>query len=165
MKQIAPGSTPIITPLGEQITELVAHLDAAQYQLMVLLEEFDRNEEWGDRGINSCAHWLNVHCGMSTCAARERVRVARALPELPLISRSFSEGQVSYSKVRAMTRVATPENEDLLLNTALHGTASQLEKQVRYYRRYKRLTKLAEDNLSFSQRKVNLFMDEDDSWI
>jgi hypothetical protein len=64
-----------------------------------------------------------------------------------------------------MSRVATPENEAQLLETALHGTASQVEKQVRYYRRYKRFEKLEKDNIGFAQRKVNLFQDDDDSWV
>ena len=137
MKQIPPGCLPIISPLGEQITELVAHLDAGTFQLLVLLHEFDEQKQWADEGIRSCAHWLNMHCGMNLGAARERIRVAHALPCLPKISAAFREGQVSYSKVRAMTRVATPENEDLLLNTARHGTASEVERQVRLYRKYK----------------------------
>ena len=165
MQSIPEGCLPIISPLGQQITELAAHIDAAQYQFLNLLGRFDSQEEWADAGILSCAHWLNIHCGISLGAGRERVRVARALPQLPKISSAFRKGRVSYSKVRAMTRVATAENEAFLLETAESGTASQVEKVVRHYRRFKRIEKLEEDNIRFAQRKVNLFQDDDDSWV
>jgi hypothetical protein len=84
---------------------------------------------------------------------------------LPKISEAFREGRVSYSKVRAMTRAATPENEDFLLDIARYGTASHVEKLVRHYRRYKRFEKLEEDNIRFAQRKVSLYQDDDDTWV
>jgi hypothetical protein len=80
------------------------------------------------------AQWLNWQCGIGTVAAREKVRVARALEHLPLISASFGRGELSYSKVRAMTRVASPANESALVTVALHGTAAHVEKLVRKYR-------------------------------
>jgi len=153
------------TPLGQEITQLVANLDAGTYQLLVMLGEFDEKEEWAADGIHSCAHWLNIYCGMNLGAARERVRVAHALPKLPKISKAFREGRVSYSKVRAMSRAATPENEDFLLNIAHYGTASHVEKVVRHFRRHKRFEKLAEDNVRFAQRKLNLYEDDDDTWV
>jgi len=153
------------TPLGTRISELVAHLDAGEYQLLVLLGEFDDKLEWSADGINSCAHWLNAFCGVNMGAARERVRVAHALPALPKISAEFREGKVSYSKVRAMTRAATPENEDVLLNIARHGTANQVEKLVRHYRRYQRIEKLKEENIRFAQRRFSLRQDDDDTWV
>ena len=153
------------TPLGREISKLVAHLDAGEYQLLVLLGEFDEKKEWSVDGINSCAHWLNFFCGFNMGAARERVRVAHALPSLPKISAEFREGLVSYSKVRAMTRAATPENEDVLLNIARHGTASHVEKLVRYYRRYQRFEKLEAENVRFAQRRIRLYQDDDDSWV
>jgi hypothetical protein len=91
-------------------------------------------------------NWLQWQCGTNIGAAREKVRVARALPEFPKISASFSEGRISYSKVRAMTRVATPKNEGYLLNIAHHGTAAHVEKVVSNYRRGKRLEILFEEN-------------------
>ncbi|MDX1378800.1 MAG: DUF222 domain-containing protein [Anaerolineales bacterium] len=164
MQEISRIGMPMISSLGERITELVAHLDAGTYQLLVLIGEFDAKQEWGC-GIQSCAHWLNIYCGMGVGAARERVRVARALPGLRKISKAFSAGRVSYSKVRAMTRVANPENEEFLLNMAMYGTANQVEKLVRHYRRHQRFEKLAEDNVRFSQRRVNLRQDDDDTWV
>lgn len=165
MTQTYCKAADFFTPLGRQISQLVAHLDAGEYQLLTMLGEFDDKEEWSAYGIHSCAQWLNAFCGMNMGAARERVRVAHALPKLPKISAEFREGRVSYSKVRAMTRVATPENEDELLRTARYGTASQVEKLVRYYRRYKRFEKLEEENVRFAQCRFSLHQDEDDTWV
>ena len=120
--------------LGERITELAAHLNAATCHLLELIAEFDEREGWGHEGCQSCAHWLNWKCGIATGAAREKVRVARAIATLPLIHDAFSRGEVSYSKVRAMSRVATADNEAYLLMIARHGTAAQVETVVRGYR-------------------------------
>ena len=81
--------------MADGITELVAHLDAGTFLLLELICEFDKNEGWSGPGIQSCAHWLNWKCGMSQSSARERVRVARALPLLPEISAAFAQGRVS----------------------------------------------------------------------
>ena len=130
-----PGYYERAEALANEITELCSYLYAAEYQLLVKIREFDQNGYWGGPGLASCAHWLNFKCGLGMNAARERVRVARALAELPMISAAFEAGTVSYSKVRAMTRVATPDNEDFLLNIARHGTAYHVETLVRKYRR------------------------------
>ena len=121
--------------LARRITELAAHIHAATYQLLCLIREFDSASGWEGFGMLSCAHWLNWRCGLSLGAAREKVRVAHALVGLPQISAAFEQGTLSYSKVRAMTRVATPENESELMNIALHGAAAHIEKLVRCYRR------------------------------
>ena len=121
--------------LADEITTLAGHLNAAQYRFLKLLEEFDREQGWAGPGVRSLAHWLNWKCGLGDLVAREKVRVARALRELPLIDAAFEQGEVSYSKVRAMTRAATPENETQLLNIARHGTAAHMERLVRVYRR------------------------------
>jgi len=97
--------------LESHITELAAHIHAATYRLLVLIAEFDRREGWGGEGVRSMAHWLNWKCGIGMNAAREKVRVARALEALPKIAECFSRGELSYSKVRAMTRVANPQNQ------------------------------------------------------
>jgi hypothetical protein len=107
--------------LEEEITELAAHIAAANYDLL-LIGRYDEEKGWVQHGLASCAHWLQWRCGTNLGVAREKVRVARALPGLPQISAAFREGRVSYSKVRAMTRIAKPENEACLLNVARHGT-------------------------------------------
>jgi hypothetical protein len=110
--------------LGEALTRLAGHINAAQYRFLKLLAALVERDAWqGHSGIKSPAHWLNYYCGIDLGAAREKVRVALCLATLPLIDAAFSTGVISYSKVRAMTRSATPENEALLLQVARHGTA------------------------------------------
>ena len=120
--------------LGDEIAEISAHLDAATHRLLTLIRRFDEGSGWNAHGALSCAHWLCWRIGLDLGAARERVRVARALGDLPRIDEALRRGQVSYSKVRALTRVATPENEASLLEMARSSTASQLERICRGYR-------------------------------
>ena len=93
--------------LGDEIAELSAHLDAATARLLTLIREFDARGGW-NTGFRSCAHWLSWRVGLDPGAARERVRVARALATLPLLAEALARGELSYAKVRALTRVATP---------------------------------------------------------
>lgn len=120
--------------LEREITALAAHMYAGTYRWLCLIREFDEREGWGGEGVMSCAHWLNWQCGIALGAAREKLRVAHALKGLPRISAAFAKGALSYSKVRAMTRVANVENEDYLLMIAEHGTAVHVETLVRAYR-------------------------------
>ncbi len=150
--------------LENQITELAAHIHAANYRLLTLIRRFDEQDGWSGPGLRSCAHWLNWKCGIGMNAAREKVRVARALAELPRISDAFSAGRVSFSKVRAMTRVATPDNEEFLLHIALHGTASHVEKAVRQYKRFGRNETLEAENDRHEQRKLVWRWHDDGSW-
>ena len=121
--------------LEASITGICVDLNAATYRQLVMIAEFDKRLGWADDGVRSCAHWLNWRCGISPVAAREKVRVAHALKSLPNTSEAFASGKLSYSKARAITRVGTVHNEDCLLSYARYGTASQLEKTVRLYRR------------------------------
>jgi uncharacterized protein DUF222/HNH endonuclease len=129
---ISDVSTP---ELIDRITELAGHLNAANARWLALIAEFDRRRAWAEWGVKSCAHWLNWKCGIALGAAREKLRTAHALAQLPKIATAMSEGRISFSKVRAITRVAEPSNEDGFLNVALNGTASHVEKLVRSYRR------------------------------
>lgn len=113
-----------------EITELAAHLAAAECRWLLLIGEFDRREGFAQWGCRSTAHWLNWRCGLSLRAAYERVRVANALVELPLTRETFSGGELSYSKVRAISRVATLETEADYVELALASTASQLERMT-----------------------------------
>ena len=121
--------------LEEELCSQAAHLAAAECHLVLLIAEFDRREAWAGPGLRSCAHWLNWRCGVALGAAREQVRVGRALRDLPIVREAFSSGQLSYSKVRAITRVATPEIEEGLVEIARSASASQMEILVREYRR------------------------------
>jgi hypothetical protein len=146
--------------LEAQITELWGYINAATYRFLVLVAEFDRSEAYVRHLLPSTAHWLNWQCGIGMLAAREKVRTARALERLPLIAASFARGEISYSKVRAMTRVATAANEDVLLNVALHGTASHVEKLVRKYRWTQRRDAAKEAQAHHLERYVRCFFDE-----
>ena len=96
--------------LEAEITELAGHLAAGECRWLLLVGEFDRRAGYEQWGCRSAAAWLSWHCGLDMRAAREKVRVARALEELPAITQEFALGKLSYSKVRAPTRVATPIN-------------------------------------------------------
>ena len=99
---------------ASRIAELSAHLNAAKSRLLELIAEFDEGGGWAHQGCMSCAHWLSWKCGVSPVAAREQVRVARALESLPKTHEAFSRGEISYSKVRALSRVASVESEGVL---------------------------------------------------
>lgn len=145
--------------IAAEITRAAGHLNALNYKFIKLLDAFDRNEGWAGDGIKSFAHWLNWQCGIGDVEAREKVRVARALRELPGIDNAFREGRLSYTKVRAVTRVATPDNETYLLELADHGTAAHVEKLVRQYRRCRSLAE--DDPSSHVNRFFNCYQDED----
>lgn len=147
--------------LEVSITTLAATIAAATCELLGLVAEFDRREAWGGAGLRSCAHWLNWKCGIALGAAREKVRVARALETLPAIRAAFAAGTVSYSKVRAMTRIATAANEDYLLMIARHGTAAHVERAVRACRRVDRLEASARANENEAARACRWHYDDD----
>ena len=120
--------------LGQEIASLSAHLDAAAHRLLECIRRFDEACGWHEQGAVSCAHWLAWRLGWDLATAREKVRVARALGRLPAINESLRTATLSYAKVRALTRVATPENEAKLLEMALMATGAQLERLCRGYR-------------------------------
>jgi hypothetical protein len=120
--------------LEHQIVGLSARISATEYEFLVLLREFDLRQGWKAWGCLDCADWLNFRCGIVPGTAREKVRTARALMTLPLISNCFAQGKLSYSNVRALTRVATPDNEQNLLEFAVGATASQVEQRCRQMR-------------------------------
>lgn len=135
------GDATALSPeaLEAEITTLAAHLNAGTFRFLALIADFDTREGWGGWGIRSCAHWLNWKCGIGLNAAREQLRVAHALRCLPHVSEAMRQGRLSYTKVRAITRVATADNEQCLLAIARNGTASHVETVVRHYRRTKRI--------------------------
>src|SRR5690606_30867888 len=123
-----------IYELDRAIVTLAARINAATYDLLVLIRRFDERMGWLGWGFSSCAEWLHYRCDISLSAAREKVRVAHALKTLPAIGRAFAEGKLSYSKVRALTRVAGAHNEDGLVAFALTTTAAQVEERCRELR-------------------------------
>ena len=120
--------------LEAQICELAGHLAAATCRFLVLLADFDARRGWASWEMGSCAQWLSWKCQMSSGTAREHVRVARALRDLPVIRARFAAGRLSYAKVRALTRIATPATEAGLAELAGPMTANQLERFARAHR-------------------------------
>jgi len=119
--------------LGEQIAEHATHIDAALHRLLADLRTFDAAGGWAKQGARTVADWLSWRLRWDGNTAREHVRVARALGNLPRIDDACRRGELSYSQLRAMTRVATPENEEFLLEVAKHSTATQLVVLCRKY--------------------------------
>ena len=146
--------------LGDEIAELSAHLDAATARLLDLIREFDERGGWGN-GFLSCAHWLTWRIGLEPRAARERVRVARALGTLPRLAQALARGELSYSKVRALTRVATPATEERLLKVGRCGTAEHVERIVRGWRRVDRAAEAKETAWRHRSRALHVYHDED----
>jgi 5-methylcytosine-specific restriction endonuclease McrA len=128
-----PGPVPL-ERLEAQICELAGHLAAATCRFLVLLGDFDARRGWASWEMNSCAEWLSWKCQMSSGTAREHVRVARSLRDLPVIRAEFGAGRLSYAKVRALTRIATPETEQGLAEIAGPMTGNQLERFARAHR-------------------------------
>jgi 5-methylcytosine-specific restriction endonuclease McrA len=146
--------------LGDEIAELSAHLDAATGRLLTLIRDFDARGGW-NTGFRSCAAWLAWRVGLDLGAARERVRVARALGTLPRLAEALSRGELSYAKVRALTRVATPETEARLLAVGRAGTAAHVERIVRGWRRVDRLAEMREAARRHASRALHVHQDED----
>jgi hypothetical protein len=134
------SAAPIIKPFGSIDSLEVSLIDCwrqvsqATHHFLVLLREFDLRQGWRSYGLNDCAEWLNWKCGITRATATEKVRVARALWFLPQIDEAFRRGDLSYSKVRALTRTATDATETDLLDFALDATASQVEAYCRRLR-------------------------------
>src|SRR3990167_8918073 len=146
--------------LGDAIAELSAHLDAATARLLDLIREFDARAGW-NTGFRSCAAWLSWRVGLAPGAARERVRVARALGTLPRLAHALARGELSYAKVRALTRVATPETEERLLAVGRAGTADHVERIVRGWRRVDRIAEARETARQHASRALHVYQDED----
>ncbi len=146
--------------LGDEIADLSAHLDAATARLLDLIREFDAREGW-NTGFRSCAAWLSWRVGLDLGAARERVRVARALGTLPRLAQALARGELSYAKVRALTRVATPETEERLVAVGRAGTAEHVERIVRGWRRVDRIAEAREEARRHQSRALHVYPDED----
>src|SRR6266436_5634975 len=154
------GSAAELDRLGDEIAELSAQLDAATARLLDLIREFDARGGW-NTGFLSCAGWLSWRVGLDPGAARERVRVARALGTLPRLAEALAHGELSYAKVRALTRIATPETEEQLLKFGLTGTADHVERLVRGWRRVDRIAEARETAERHKRRALHVYRDED----
>jgi hypothetical protein len=123
-----------IDELDRDIVTLSDRINAGTFELLVLIRQFDERAGWLKWGLANCAEWLHWRCDLSMSTAREKVRVAHALKTLPMMTTAFSKGELSYSKVRALTRVARVDNEEALLGFALKTTASRVEERCRELR-------------------------------
>jgi len=168
--------------LADKISLLAGQINAANYRFLKLVAEFNALDAWAGYGFRSCAHWLDWKCGITLGAAREKVRVARALEGLDVVNEAFEKGELSYSKVRAMTRVATKDNENFLLMIADYGTAQQMEKLIGTFRsvclhdvgecdlRYERVeqeyaAERSEQDFQEQARSLFYYQDDDCMWV
>jgi Domain of unknown function (DUF222) len=165
-KPILPGLEPPPPPspvplerLEAQLCEVAGHLAAATCRFLILLAEFDERRGWASWEMSSCAAWLSWKCQMSSGTAREHVRVARALRELPVIRAEFAAARLSYAKVRALTRIATPATEAGLAEIAGPMTGNQLERFARAHRQCSR----ADDAAARVRRRLTWRFEEDGS--
>ena len=154
------ASTIELDRLGDEIAELSAHLDAASARLLDLIRDFDTRGGWNN-GFRSCAEWLSWRVGLDLGAAREKVRVARALATLPKLAQALAHGELSYAKVRALTRVATPDTEERLLAIGRAGTAEHVERIVRGWRRMDRKAEQDEAARQHASRALYVYPAED----
>lgn len=100
------------------VSELGRRLAGAQQALIEAVAALDDSGEWAADGAITCAHWIADHLDVESCTAREWLRIGRCLRALPLTAAAFADRRLSYSKIRALTRVATPENEAALIDIA-----------------------------------------------
>ena len=147
--------------LGDDIAELSAHIEVATARLLDMIREFDARTGWAEAGAKSCAEWLSWRVGLDLNAAGERVRVARALPSLPRVRDAFARGMLSYSKVRALTRVATAQTEERLLAASRHMTAAHVERLVRAWRRVDRNAESRQAVQRQKSRALHVYQDDD----
>jgi len=154
-----PAAPSDLDRLGNRIAELSARIQAATYELLCDLREFDRHHGW--EGFRSCAHWLNWRTGLDLGAAREKLRVAAALADLNHLSAAMACGRLSYSIIRALTRVATPATEARLIAVACGATAAQVERLVRAWREADRAAQPDAEKLRLARRALSTRVDDD----
>ena len=154
-----PEAPPDLDLLGDRIAELSARIQAATYELLCYLREFDRQHGW--EGFRSCAHWLNWRTGLDLGTAREKLRVAAALAALNHLSAAMACGRLSYSVVRALTRVATPGNEARLVAVACGATGVQVERLVRAWRQADRAAQPDAEQVRLARHALSTRVDDD----
>lgn len=160
--EVAYGPDPRLADLDREILRIAGLSNAIDYKFIKLLAEFDELQGWVGDGIKSFAHWLNWRCGMGALVAREKIRVARKLRNLPMIDAAFRNGELGYTKVRAITRVANEENEVYLIAIAKHGTARHIEKAVQRFNWCKRRDAQESDELDEYRRTPRLNWRQDE---
>ncbi len=155
----------VVDDLGDEIATLAAHIHAATHRLLALLARFDRLRGWEPAGHRTCAHWLSFRSGLDLGTAREHIRVARALDELPLTDAAMARGELSFSQVRALTRVAEPSTESDLLELAQGCATEQLERLVRAWKKGSRQDEQDWERERHESRTFSVFPDEDGMYV
>jgi hypothetical protein len=151
--------------LADEIVVLSAHIHAATHRLLVLIAQYDRLRGWELCGHRTCAHWLAARTGIDLGAAREKVRAARALERLPLTGEAMARGELSFSQVRALTRVSRPESEADLLQLARGATTAQLERMIRAWKRCGRKEEAELERERIQARSFSIFPDYDGMYV
>ncbi len=150
----------------DRVAVMYAEITSATREFLRALAESDRHRDWEDEGFGSCAEWLAWQIGVTRNTANEKVRAARALEDLPLIAEpliaeAMSRGELSFSKIRAITRVATPDSEKELLEFARAGSAANLERLVRGWKELSRSDEARRERARHRRRCFSVFPDED----
>jgi hypothetical protein len=149
----------------DRVAVLYAQITAATRAFLAAVAECDRHRDWAVEGFGSCAEWLAWRIGLRRNAARERVRVARTLEDLPQTSEAMARGELSYSKVRALTRVATSECEGELLELARSCSTADLERVVRAYKTLSRADEAKREQVLHRTRRFGVVPDEEGMYV
>ncbi len=149
----------------DRVAVLFGEITAATREFLAALAKSDRHRDWEDEGFGSCAEWLAWRIGITRGTANEKVRAARALEDLPLISEAMARGELSFSKIRAVTRAATRENEAELLDFARAGSAANLERLVRGWKKLDRCDEAQQERIRHRRRCFSVFPDEDGMYV
>ena len=149
----------------ERVAVLFGEITAATREFLRALAESDRHLDWEEEGFGSCAEWLAWRIGITRGTANEKVRAAQALEDLPLISEAMARGEISFSKVRALTRAATSQNESELLEFARAGSAANLERLVRGWKKLSRFDEQQAERIRHNSRCFSVFPDEDGMYV
>ncbi len=147
--------------LGERCAEAFRQADVLKYEGLVLLAEFDARKGYEESGFTTTADWLTWRTQIEANAARERVRTARALQHLPKTAAAMRDGTLSFTKVRTLTRVAKPENEEQLLTFARAGSAANLQRLVKGWKQLDRRSEVTAEQLRFRSRTFSAFVADD----
>ncbi len=147
--------------LGERCAEAFRQADVLKFEGLVLLAEFDARKGYEESGFSTTADWLTWRTGIEANAARERVRTARALQHLPKTAAAMRDGALSFTKVRTLTRIAKPENEEQLLTFARAGSAANLQRLVRGWKQLDRRSEVTAEQLRFRSRTFSAFVADD----
>jgi hypothetical protein len=151
--------------LEHEVVTIFANIHAGNHRALILIAEFHRRRGYELGGHRSTAHWLHFRTGIGLGACREKVRAALALEKLPLTSEAMGRGELSFSKVRALTRVATPESEGELLEVAREMTTAELERCVRAWKHLSRKEEASLEKVNYRRRRLSVFPDESGAYV